>query len=97
MASPIWLDEHGQRRPARPCPKCGKESPEHRYRFEHLRMIGWTAREISPPSKGSNCVDRACPRAQSACHSRLATLRRQECLWLGPNHTTVMGGDIHVE
>ncbi len=31
----------GQRRPTRPCPKCGKESPEHRYRFEHLRMIGW--------------------------------------------------------
>ena len=41
MPPPIWLDEHGQRRPTRPCPRCGKESPEHRCRFEHLRMIGW--------------------------------------------------------
>jgi hypothetical protein len=31
---------HGQRVPTRPCPKCGKDSPEHRYRFEHFRMIG---------------------------------------------------------
>jgi hypothetical protein len=38
---PIWLDEHGQRRPTLPCPKCGTDSVEHRYRFEHLRMTGW--------------------------------------------------------
>jgi hypothetical protein len=27
----------------RPCfvPKCDREWPEHRYRFEHLCMIGW--------------------------------------------------------
>jgi hypothetical protein len=41
MASPIWLDEHGQRRPTRPCPKCGREEPVLRLRYEHLRMNGW--------------------------------------------------------
>jgi hypothetical protein len=41
LTPPIWLDERGRRRPTRPCPKCGSDSPEHRYRFEHLRMIGW--------------------------------------------------------
>ncbi len=41
MTPPVWLDETCQRRPTRPCPKCGKDSPEHRYRFEHLRMFGW--------------------------------------------------------
>ncbi len=39
--SPIWLDEHGQGRPTRPCPKCGKDEPARRLRFDHLRMIGW--------------------------------------------------------
>jgi len=41
MPTPISLEERGQRRPTRPCSKCGKESPEHRYHFDHLRMIGW--------------------------------------------------------
>jgi hypothetical protein len=41
MTPPVWLDEHGQRRPTRPCPKCGQDSPEDRYHFEHLCMIGW--------------------------------------------------------
>jgi hypothetical protein len=41
VVPPIWLDEHDQRRPTRPCPKCGRDSPKHRYRFEHLCMIGW--------------------------------------------------------
>ena len=97
LCVPVWLGEHNQGRPTRPCLKCGKEDPIRRLRYEHLRMNGWTARETRPPNKGSNCVDKACPHAQSACHSQLAKLRRQECLWLGPNHTTVMGGDIHVE
>lgn len=41
MVPPIWLDERGQRHPTRPCPKCGTDSPERRYSFKHLRMIGW--------------------------------------------------------
>ena len=41
MAPPIWLDEHGQRRPTRPCPKCGREAPVLRLRYEHLLMNGW--------------------------------------------------------
>lgn len=28
-----------RRRPA--CPKCRKDAPDYRYRFEHLRMIQW--------------------------------------------------------
>ncbi len=41
MTPPNWLDEHDQRRPTRPCPKCGKDEPVRRLRFDHLRMIGW--------------------------------------------------------
>jgi hypothetical protein len=41
MPPPVRLDEHGQPVSTHPCPKCGRDSPEHRYRFEHLRMIGW--------------------------------------------------------
>ncbi len=41
MTPPIWLDESGQRRPTRSCPKCGKDEPVRRLRFDHLRMIGW--------------------------------------------------------
>ncbi len=43
MSPPVWLDEHGQRAPTRPCatPKCDRQWPVRRYRFEHLRMIGW--------------------------------------------------------
>jgi hypothetical protein len=29
---PIWLDEHGQRRPTRQRPKCGREDPVLRLR-----------------------------------------------------------------
>ena len=43
MTSPIWLDEHGQRVPTRPChvPNCTREWAVHRYRFEHLMWTGW--------------------------------------------------------
>jgi hypothetical protein len=41
VAPPIWLDEHGQRRPTRPCPKCDREYPVLRLRYEHLGMNGW--------------------------------------------------------
>ncbi len=41
MTPPIWLDEHGQGVPTRPCAKCGKDEPVRRLRFDHLRMIGW--------------------------------------------------------
>ena len=41
MAPPIWLDENGQRRPTRPCPKCGLPDPILRLRYEHLRANGW--------------------------------------------------------
>src|SRR6266566_3848126 len=57
----------------------------------------------TPPHEGlegqgdTAAVDRACPRTQNACHIQLAKLRSQVCLWRGPNRTTVMGEDIHVE
>jgi len=41
MALPVWLDEHGQRRPTRPRPKCGLPDPYLRLRYEHLRANGW--------------------------------------------------------
>jgi hypothetical protein len=41
MTPPVWLDEHGQRRPTRPCSKCGKDEPVRRLRFDHLHMVGW--------------------------------------------------------
>ena len=60
VAPPIWLDEHGQRQPTHPRPKCGKDSPEHRYRFEHLRMIGWgQPRRTSADHPGQNTKTRA--------------------------------------
>ena len=73
------------------CPKGDREEPVLRLRYEHLRMNGWKAREIRPPLTGRALALRM------PATSRLAKLRRQECLWLGPNHTTVMGGYIHVE
>jgi hypothetical protein len=51
MPQPIWLDEDGRRRPTRSCfvPECDREWPEHRYRFEHLCMIGWAKpRQVLP-------------------------------------------------
>jgi hypothetical protein len=41
MTPPIWLDEHGQRRPTYPCPRCGREAPLFRFRVEHLKLVGW--------------------------------------------------------
>jgi hypothetical protein len=38
---PIWLDEHGQRRPTRPCQRCGREAPLFRFRVEHLKLVRW--------------------------------------------------------
>ncbi len=42
MTSPIWLDENGQRRPTRPCPRCRLPNPVLRLRYEHLLMNGLT-------------------------------------------------------
>jgi hypothetical protein len=41
MTPPVWLDDQGQRRPTRPCPRCGREAPVFRLRIEHLRLVGW--------------------------------------------------------
>jgi hypothetical protein len=43
MALPFWLDENGHRLPTRKCaqPTCDREYPLRRYRYHHLRMIGW--------------------------------------------------------
>ena len=43
MAPPFWLDENGRRVPTRKCvqPTCDREYPLRRYRYHHLRMIGW--------------------------------------------------------
>jgi hypothetical protein len=40
---PIWLDEHGERVPTRPChvPNCTREWPVYRKRIQHLIMGGW--------------------------------------------------------
>ena len=40
LAAPIWLDESGQPRPTRPCPRCGREAPVYWVRPEHLRLLG---------------------------------------------------------
>jgi hypothetical protein len=43
MTPPIWLDEHGQHVPTRPCliPKCDREWPVYRHRLRLLIMAGW--------------------------------------------------------
>ena len=41
MASPIWLDERGQRRPARQCYNCSGEVPVLRLRYEDLLTNSW--------------------------------------------------------
>ena len=41
MTPPIWLDDRSRHLPTRPCAKCGKDEPVRRFRFDHLRMIGW--------------------------------------------------------
>jgi hypothetical protein len=43
VSIPVWLDARGRRVPTRPCPipKCDRQWPVYRYRFDHLRMIGW--------------------------------------------------------
>lgn len=43
MAPPFWLDENGHRLPTRKCaqPTCDRKYPLRRYRYHHLRMIGW--------------------------------------------------------
>ncbi len=41
MTPPLWLDDHGQRRPTRPCLRCGREAPVFRFRVEHLKLMGW--------------------------------------------------------
>ena len=38
---PIWLDEHGQPRPTRPCPRCGAVVVIQRWEPRTLRMHGW--------------------------------------------------------
>lgn len=38
---PVWLDASGSRYPICPCSTCGHETPLRRFRFDHLRMIGW--------------------------------------------------------
>lgn len=39
----VWLDDHGQRVPKRPCltPKCDREWPVYRHRLRFLIMAGW--------------------------------------------------------
>ena len=38
ITPPIWLDEHGQRRPTRQCPKCGREDLVLRLRYKQARF-----------------------------------------------------------
>ncbi len=48
MTPPIWLDEHGQRRPTRPYPRCGREASVHfnGFRIEHLKHLAWCAYHV---------------------------------------------------
>ena len=43
MGEPYWVDANGQRVPKRKCsrPTCDRAYPIHRYRYQHLQMIGW--------------------------------------------------------
>jgi hypothetical protein len=42
MVPSIWLDEFGNRRPTRPCPRCGTVIPAAlRLRVEDVRRVGW--------------------------------------------------------
>lgn len=41
VTPPIWIDDTGQRVPARSCDRCGREIALHSYRIEHLRLISW--------------------------------------------------------
>ena len=44
MVPPIWLDQHGRRRPTYPCPRlgCDRECAEpSRDSFDHLPVLGW--------------------------------------------------------
>ena len=46
MTPPIWLDGYGHRLATHPSRRCGTEVPiGQTYRYEHLRMIGWSVFE----------------------------------------------------
>ena len=49
MTPPIGLDEHGQGVPTRKCarPGCGREYPVRRYRYDILRLIGWSLYRVA--------------------------------------------------
>jgi hypothetical protein len=44
---PTWLDERGQPRPKRPCPRCGREIAVVTLPSEHLRSWGWHPLQLS--------------------------------------------------
>ena len=41
MNPPTWLDERGQPRPKRSCPRCGREIPVLSVPTELLKWYGW--------------------------------------------------------
>ena len=41
MNPPTWLDERGQPRPKRPCPRCGREIPVVIVPPDLLKSYGW--------------------------------------------------------
>jgi hypothetical protein len=41
MTPPLWVDEQGQPRPTRPCPRCQREIPVNRWPVRTLRTQGW--------------------------------------------------------
>ncbi len=43
---PVWLDEQGNRRPVRPCPRCGGDVPVTRYAPTTLRQLGWRPYDV---------------------------------------------------
>lgn len=45
MVLPIWVDEHGNKRPVRPCPMCGRDAP--------VSGSGWNA----PPARVAALLD----------------------------------------
>ena len=46
MVPPIWVDESGNTRPVRQCPRCGRDAPIFRFTLDHLRLLGWYISQI---------------------------------------------------
>jgi len=55
---PIWINEDGKRAQTRLCPRpgCGREVPIRRYRYDTLRMVGWSLYPVASLRVGVTTV-----------------------------------------